>query len=120
MKPKYAFEIDVSDHTSDDYGCWANYGLITAEGNNLDELLESAMVDVIDQDGGELDICVANSSWMQDLIEIAYKEAVTNLKSKQALCRDCGNVLVSHPGLPLFSSTLTAFDTYYCGCRGWD
>lgn len=120
MKPKYSLEIDVSDHTSDDYGRWANYGLITAEGNTLDELFDTAMVDVNDQDGGELDVKAADSNWMQDLIEAWYNEAVLNEKPKQAICRDCGNVLTSHTGLPLFSATLTAFDTFYCGCRGWD
>ncbi len=72
-KPKYSLEIDTGGAECDRYDRWANYGLITCEGNNLEELFENAMVDIMDQDGGELDIVPADSKWMQDMIEVAFK-----------------------------------------------
>lgn len=74
---KYYIEIAVSDHayeTGD--GRWANYGTIIAEGNTLDELLDKAIVDIMDQNGGELRCSPmpADSSWMQKLIEDEFNE----------------------------------------------
>lgn len=80
MRPKYEIEIDVSDHECDRYDRWANYGTITACGNNLEELLEDAQVDIIDQDGGELNVVAADSNWMQDLIEEAFNEKYLKAK----------------------------------------
>lgn len=71
--PLFYLEIDVSDHTTDTYCRWANYGAIVAQGEGLDELLDDATVDIMDQDGGELDTVPADSNWMQDLIEDEYK-----------------------------------------------
>ncbi len=73
-QPKYSFEIDVSDREYETgTGQWANYGTLVTEGNNLDELLDNASVDVMDQDGGELFILPADSSWIQDLIQTEWE-----------------------------------------------
>lgn len=73
MKSRYYFEIDVSDRTTDHYApWWANYGTIIAEGNSLEECLETASVDITDQDGGEIDVVSADENWMQDAIECEF------------------------------------------------
>jgi hypothetical protein len=70
----FNFEIDVSDAECDRFDCFASYGTIVAEGNTLEELLENASVDVIDQDGGDLDNGPADAKWMQDLIEAKFND----------------------------------------------
>lgn len=72
QKPKYSFEIDVTDHECDRYHRWACYGTITAEGDTLGQLLETAAVNIMDQDGGDLDIVAADSWEFQKLIEAKY------------------------------------------------
>ena len=72
---KYYLEIDASGFEAPcDEGRWLGYGLITAEGNSLAECLESAQVDLIDQDGGEYAIREADSDEMQDAVEKAFME----------------------------------------------
>jgi hypothetical protein len=75
-KPRFSFEIDVSYVECDRYDRWANYGLIVCEGNNLDELLDNASVDIMDQDGGELDCVPADSQWMVDEITEKFYEGI--------------------------------------------
>lgn len=71
--PKFRLEIDCSDCECDRYGNkWANYGTIVTEGDNLEELITAASIDITDQDGGELDMVPADSDWMQKRIESAY------------------------------------------------
>lgn len=68
-KFKYELEIDVSHVTTDRYAPrWANYGTIVTHGNTLEECLENASVDVMDQDGGEIDVLEADAPWMHDEI----------------------------------------------------
>ncbi len=76
---KYHFEIDVSDVECNSGrwgGRWANYGTLVAEGNTLDELLDNASVDVMDQDGGELACGPAEHTWMHELLTEHYFEAL--------------------------------------------
>lgn len=67
-KYKYDVEIDVQDYSIDG-PFWRNYGTLISQGNSLEELLDKATVDIIDQDGGEVAVVAADSEWMQDLIE---------------------------------------------------
>lgn len=83
-KKKFNFEIDVSDRTCDHYSRWANYGTIVCEGDNFDELLESACVDIMDQDGGELNVVPADSKWMMDLIGERLLEALKDQAETKA------------------------------------
>lgn len=80
--PLYSIEIDTNGVECDDYGQWANYGLITSGGNTLDELLDNAIVDVVDQDGGELDVVPADSNWMVSLIETEFAKISTKVLGK--------------------------------------
>jgi hypothetical protein len=83
MRPKFSIEIDVSSVATDSYAPrFANYGTIIAEGNNLDELLDNAQVDVMDQDGGELAVLQADSAWMQKQIEKAYHAQINRSESR--------------------------------------
>lgn len=76
MNPKYYFEIDVSGYECRRFQerCWACYGMLVAEGNTLQELLDSAGVDILDQDGGTLDCGPIEEEWMQELIVEAFNE----------------------------------------------
>ena len=85
MKPKYYFEIDCSDRECDSFGQWANYGTLVAEGNDLDSLIADASIDVMDQDGGSLDVHRADSAWMQDLIVEKYWEQNGQTRNVAAL-----------------------------------
>lgn len=70
MSSKYYLEIDASGFEAPvDEGRWLGYGLITAEGNSLEECLREACVDLIDQDGGEFALRPADSDEMQDAVE---------------------------------------------------
>lgn len=67
---KYYVEVDASGIKAPcDEGQWLGYGLIVAEGDTLAECLESAWVDLIDQDGGEFAQREADSAEMQDAVE---------------------------------------------------
>ena len=69
-KYKYSLEIDVQGYECNSTtGAWQGYGTIVTEGNTLEELQDNATVDVIDQNGGEIDVRPADKRWMQDLIE---------------------------------------------------
>jgi hypothetical protein len=70
---KFYIEIDASGFEAPcDEGQWLGYGLIVAEGDSLEECLESASVDLIDQDGGEFAMREADSDEMQDAVEKAF------------------------------------------------
>ena len=72
-KPKYSMELDCTDRECSRFEPrWANYGYLCANGNTLEELLDTASIDIMDQDGGELDVVPADSPWMQDLIGEEY------------------------------------------------
>lgn len=67
-KPKYYIEIDTGGAEASGYEDrlpWVSYGTIVSEGNTLDELLDNASVDLIDQDGGERGQVEADADWMQ-------------------------------------------------------
>lgn len=72
---KFYFELDTGGVECDRYNRWANYGTIIAEGDTLEELLENASVDIMDQDGGELDVVPADAAWMQDMIVSEHEKA---------------------------------------------
>lgn len=68
---KYHIEIDTGGPEASGYEDrlpWVSYGTIVSEGDTLDELLENASVDLIDQDGGERGQVEAEENWMQELI----------------------------------------------------
>lgn len=73
---RYHLEIDCRGeeaHGYEDRYHWVCYGTIVAEGNTLEECLETATVDLIDQDGGTCrDDIEADDDWMQDAIEKAF------------------------------------------------
>ena len=74
---KYHIEVDTGGAEASGYEDtlpWVSYGTIVSEGNTLDELLENASVDLIDQDGGERGQVEADADWMHILIvEQFYK-----------------------------------------------
>lgn len=42
-------------------------------------------------------------------------------EGREAKCTDCGRSAPSHMRLPFFAvKPNEPFDSYYCGCRGWD
>lgn len=71
-RPKYQFEIEVNEEASGYEDClpWVSYGTIVAEGDTLEQLLDSASVDLVDQDGGNPSCSPveADEAWMQELI----------------------------------------------------
>ena len=82
MKNKFYLEIDTGGAECSGYEDrlpWVCYGTIVAEGNSLEELLEDASVDLVDQDGGEAGIVEADSEWMQRAVAAAYYEKYCGL-----------------------------------------
>lgn len=80
-QPIYSLEIDCKGREVTGYEDvlpWCCYGTIEAEGNTLDELMESATVNMVDQDGGDLRVERADESWMQDLIADAFEQKYAN------------------------------------------
>lgn len=80
-QPLYSLEVDCNGREATGYEDrlpWVCYGTIVAEGNTLDELLESATVDLVDQDGGERGIVEADEPWMQDLLANAFEAKYAN------------------------------------------
>jgi hypothetical protein len=70
----YYFEIDCGGYECTRFEPrWSNYGTIVASGHSLEECIEEASVDIMDQDGGELWVGPADSAWMQDLIEAEFR-----------------------------------------------
>ena len=44
-----------------------------------------------------------------------------SLAGRKAKCTDCGRIVKSNENLPFFKyQPDEEFDTYYCGCWGWD
>jgi hypothetical protein len=81
VRPKYSFEIDTGGVEASGYEDrlpWVSYGTIIAEGNTLEECLENASVDLVDQDGGnpKCSPVEADEQWMQDLITEAFNAKV--------------------------------------------
>jgi len=77
-KKRFYFEIPIDDEASgyEDRFNYVSYGTLIAEGDTLDELLESATVDLVDQDGGEAAIVKADREFLQKIIEDEYNEQV--------------------------------------------
>lgn len=70
---QYYLEIDASGFDAPcDEGRFLSYGFIITEGDSLEECLENASVDLIDQDGGEYAMREADSDEMQDAVEKAF------------------------------------------------
>lgn len=75
MSPKYYLEIDTNGAECSGYEdryyrvC---YGTIVTEGGSLEECLDNASVDLVDQDGGTANVVEAEKDWMQDMIEKAF------------------------------------------------
>lgn len=70
---KFYIEVDTDGAECGVYtGMWTCYGTITAEGNSLDELLDDASVDIIDQDGGTVNVVPADEDWMLELVTDAF------------------------------------------------
>lgn len=72
---KYHIEVDTGGEEASGYEDryhWVCYGTISAEGDSLAECLETACVDLVDQDGGEAAMVEADAEWMQDAIEKAF------------------------------------------------
>lgn len=68
---KYSIEIDTGGAEASGYEDrlpWVCYGTIVSEGDNLDELIANATVDLVDQDGGEAGIVEADENWMVELV----------------------------------------------------
>lgn len=79
---KYYIEIDASGFEAPcDEGQWLGYGLIVAEGDSLEECLENACVDLIDQDGGEFSIREADSDAMQVAVAEEFVRRYPKAKS---------------------------------------
>lgn len=77
MKPKYYIEIDTEGAEASGYEDrfhWVCYGTIVAEGNTLDELIENATVDLVDQDGGAASEVEADEPWMVEEIKEQFKK----------------------------------------------
>lgn len=77
MRPKFELEIDCGGAEASGYEDrlpWVSYGTICAEGNSLEECLENACVDLVDQDGGSRGLVDAHCDWMQALIERAFMD----------------------------------------------
>lgn len=69
---KYYIEIDTGGEEASGYEDrlpWVCYGTIVSEGNTLEECIDNATVDLIDQDGGERGETEAHKDWMIDMIE---------------------------------------------------
>lgn len=84
--PKYYIEVDCGGAEAsgfEDRLPWVCYGTIVAEGNSLTECLESASVDMIDQDGGERGQVEADAEWMQDAILEAFSVKYTNERNSK-------------------------------------
>lgn len=49
------------------------------------------------------------------------EEKEIDLSQRKARCWCCGKVTTSNERLPFFELRLNApYDSYYCGCDGWD
>lgn len=76
---KYHIEIDTNGAEYEDgSGRFVSYGLIIAEGDTLEECLDNASVDLVDQDGGEAGMHMAEENWMQDAIREAFMKKYTH------------------------------------------
>lgn len=75
-KPKkYQLEIDTGGEECDLYEPrFASYGSIIAEGDTLEECLETATIDACDQDGECISCEIeADKEWMQELITSKWR-----------------------------------------------
>lgn len=74
---QYYIEIDCGGAEASGYEDrlpWVCYGTIMSEGSTLEELLDNATVDLIDQDGGERGMIEAYKPWMVELIVAKWNE----------------------------------------------
>lgn len=55
-----------------------------------------------------------------DCDEVADESSAKDLTNRKARCYCCGKVVNSSYSLPFFHTSETEYDTYYCGCGGWD
>ncbi len=48
-------------------------------------------------------------------------ESKPNIQGRKAKCRQCGRITDSDYNLPFFEYRKNSeYDSYYCGCYGWD
>lgn len=48
-------------------------------------------------------------------------DTTPDLTGRKAMCSQCGHETVSNENLPFFEYRPNCkYDSYYCGCRGWD
>ena len=65
------------------------------------------------KDGKEIPCCV--------ICECTTPAEKSDLTGRKAQCRYCGKTVDSNYGLAFFSYNPSApYDSYYCGCKGWD
>ncbi len=69
-KKLFEGEIAANGQDASDERGFLCYGTITFEGDTLEECLENAQVDLIDQDGGEQDIVAVNDEVLLERIEV--------------------------------------------------
>jgi len=66
-------------------------------------------------DGANRPVCL-----MHQCRKLAREQA-PNLDGRMARCTDCQRTTESSTSLPFFKHHPTGgWDTYYCGCRGWN
>lgn len=74
---KYSFELSVLEGIECDSFLprWTSYNQVVCEGNEPNELFESATVDVLDQDGGEVTVTPVSelSEVLQDRVARAIE-----------------------------------------------
>jgi hypothetical protein len=75
-KHTHHLEIEVNEECDHYEPRFATYGTIVTQGETLEELINHASIDIIDQDGGELDTVPADQEWMEKLIVDAYYEKI--------------------------------------------
>lgn len=96
---KFSFEIDVKGAECSRFAPqFTYYGTIVCEGDNLEELIDSATVDICDQDGGEVAIVAADSWWMLKKIEERYHAKLATQAEQEFERRQVADALNAQNG----------------------
>ncbi len=68
----------------------------------------------------ELDGFKVQKGWRTDLVDPDDPMKIfEGLEGRGARCT-CGKIVKSAHNLPFFKTRLSDYDSFYCGCRGWD